>query len=192
MCFIEKVTAIGYRPAIGCHIYFVLFAESTKFYGTRKPFLHTSVCDTFLGVRKIIAYGNSRTLEYEIFTCMEISAITVLYTYCFRWWLLHSSFGLPPSPSNPTKRTTTPKLMGVFLCVWHRGPSESDRLRMLFRCTFFMKLNAPVKVSTSFFWDVRSKEAIMNPLVFVQMFFWGGFPRQFVGSDSSWTLWTTL
>ena len=39
--------------------------------------LYTSVCDTALAVRKLIAYESSRTLEYEIFMRTKISAITV-------------------------------------------------------------------------------------------------------------------
>ena len=58
-------------------VYFVLLAESTKISSIRKPCTYTSVCDTGFKVRKFIAYENSRTLEYEIFTRTKISAITV-------------------------------------------------------------------------------------------------------------------
>ena len=58
-------------------VYFVLLAESTKISSIRKPCTYTSVCDTAFKVRKFIAYENSRTLEYEIFTRTKISAITV-------------------------------------------------------------------------------------------------------------------
>ena len=60
---------------------FVLSAESTKFSSSiRKPCTYNSVCNTVLAVRKFIAYKSSKTLEYEIFTHMKISAITV-HTY---------------------------------------------------------------------------------------------------------------
>ena len=56
---------------------FVLLAESTKFSSIRKPFTCTSVSDTTVAVRKFLAYESWQTLEYEIFTRTEISAITV-------------------------------------------------------------------------------------------------------------------
>ena len=58
-------------------VYFVLLAESTKFISIRKPYTYTSVSNTALAVRKFLAYENQQTLEYEIFTRMKISAITV-------------------------------------------------------------------------------------------------------------------
>ena len=61
-------------------VYFVLLAESTKISSIRKPCTYTSVCDTAFKVRKFIAYENSPTLEYEIFTRTKISAITVFRT----------------------------------------------------------------------------------------------------------------
>ena len=39
--------------------------------------MYTSICDTALAVQKLIACESSQTLEYKIFTCTEISAITV-------------------------------------------------------------------------------------------------------------------
>ena len=67
-------------------VYFVLLAESTKFSSILKQRTHTSVCDTALAVRKLIAYESSRTLEYEIFTRTKISAITVCATLRYFTW----------------------------------------------------------------------------------------------------------
>ena len=58
-------------------VLFLLSAESTKFCNVRKPCTQNSVSDTALAARKFIAYESSRTLEYEIFTHMILSAITV-------------------------------------------------------------------------------------------------------------------
>ena len=62
-------------------VYFVLLVESTKFSSTRKPYTYTSVSDTTVAVRKFLAYESRQTLEYEIFTCMKISAITVCWVF---------------------------------------------------------------------------------------------------------------
>ena len=61
-------------------VYFVLLAESAKFSSIRKPYTYTSVSDTTVAVRKFLAYESRQTLEYEIFTRMKISAITVHWT----------------------------------------------------------------------------------------------------------------
>ena len=58
-------------------VYFVLLAERTKFCSIRIPCTYTRVCSPALAVWKFIAYESLRTLEYEIFTRMKISAITV-------------------------------------------------------------------------------------------------------------------
>ena len=58
-------------------VYFVLFAESTKFSSIRKPYTYACVSDTTVAVRKFLAYESWQTLEYEIFTRTKISAITV-------------------------------------------------------------------------------------------------------------------
>ena len=76
-------------------VFFVLLAESTKFYSIRKTYTYTSVCDTTLAVRKFVAYESPLTLEYEIFTRTKISAITVTATP-FPCWL--SSFSPPLYP----------------------------------------------------------------------------------------------
>ena len=62
-------------------VYFVLLAQSTKFSSIRKPYTYTSVSDTSVAVRKFLAYESRQTLEYEIFTCTKISAITVARIY---------------------------------------------------------------------------------------------------------------
>ena len=41
--------------------------------------MHTSICDTLLPVQKVIAYESLRTLGYEIFMRMKISAIVILF-----------------------------------------------------------------------------------------------------------------
>ena len=58
-------------------VYFVLFAESTKFSSIRKPYTYACVSDTTVAVRKFLACESWQTLEYEIFTRTKISAITV-------------------------------------------------------------------------------------------------------------------
>ena len=58
-------------------VYFVLWAESTKFNSIRKPYTYACVSDTTVAVRKFLAYESWQTLEYEIFTRTKISAITV-------------------------------------------------------------------------------------------------------------------
>ena len=69
-------------------VFFALLAESTKFSSTLKPrIIYQCVCDTALAVRKFIPYESSRTLEYEIFTCTKISAITVVgMKTVVHWW----------------------------------------------------------------------------------------------------------
>ena len=63
-------------------VYFVLLAESTKFSCIRKPCTLTSVCDTILAVRKLIAHESLRTLDYGILTHTKISMVTVA-SACF-------------------------------------------------------------------------------------------------------------
>ena len=67
----------NFRTRFNFVFFFILLAESIKFYSIRKLYSYTRVCDKALAVRNFIAYESPRTLEYEIFTRTKISAIAV-------------------------------------------------------------------------------------------------------------------
>ena len=58
-------------------------AESTTFSSIRKPWSSASVYDTVLFVQIFTAQENSKTLDYEIFTCAKFSPITAIVKQTF-------------------------------------------------------------------------------------------------------------
>ena len=106
-------------------VYFVLLAESTKYSSIRKPYTYTSVSDTTVAVRKFLAYESRQTLEYEIFTCTKISAITVIgsvhFAYSSGWQTFFLFPHLCKNETNISLFLVSKKMVNLFLEVFEKG-----------------------------------------------------------------------